>query len=348
MPWFDSEQLINETEERLKTFRQQELTYGISFLDKATDGITTADLALVGAPSGMGKTGFVTNLAFKNVLNGKRVHLIALEAYKGEIQDRIQYQKYAELFYKDPNRVPNLDMSFRNWRKGRLDFALAKYKPQVKEFVKILKNLKTYYHSKEFTVDDFVRNAMIVEHETDLIIVDHVHYFDIADENENRGMKALIKEIRNIQATINKPVVVVAHLRKKDRTNPVLCAGMDEFMGSSDLVKIATQVITLGKGEMVTPSSAETYVRVPKNRWDGSVTFYCAKMRFNFRRNEYEDEIAIGKLTKGDTRWEPIPDDQIPQWMKEQSTPTRPVQSFNGSPVKKTGTCSQNQATWKF
>lgn len=342
MPWKSSKELFESTKDRLLWFRKEKLSYGVSYLDKATGGIRPIDLVLVGAPPGFGKTAFVTTLAMTNVLQGKKVHLIALEAYEGEIQDRIHYQLLADEFYNDPQRIPHVDFSFSNWQEGLLDFVEKKYQTKIENSFDKLELLKTFYSDKNFTLNDFISQAMLIEQETDLIIVDHIHYFDIEDQNENRGMKTLIKEIRNVQACIKKPVVVVAHLRKRDRKNQELVADMEEFHGSSDLTKIATQVITIGKGELKTPTASETYFRIAKNRWNGSVTFYTAKVLFNMKRNAYDEQMAIGKLVNGGKTWEKIEEKDLPKWA--QNAHTRPQQS---SPTYETKDCSQTQSLLK-
>ena len=330
MSWKNAWERAQETEKRLEFFRKEKLSYGIKFLDDALGGIMPVDLTLIGAPSGAGKTGFVTNLALANIRAGKKVHYIALEAYEGEIEDRIQYAILANIYFSDPNRK-HARFNMRNWREGKLKHIHLQYMKEFNEQIECLKNLETFYYGKRFGIDDFIRNAFLIEDDTSLIIVDHVHYFDIDDENENRGMKSLIKEIRNVQFGIKKPIVLVSHLRKPEKRNAELCADMYEFHGSSDLVKIATQVVTIGKGDMPKPGVFESFIRIPKNRWDGGVTFYTGKVLFSLKKNAYEEQSKIGILTKGGTQWEELAEERLPDWARKPIALTRPPQSLTTS-----------------
>lgn len=316
MMWETAFDRFTESDERIKRFSDNALSFGVNFLDKALLGINQHDLVLVGAPSGMGKTGFVTNLALTNVLNNKRVHVMALEAYQGEIEDRIRFKMFAEHFYKDPMREPFANVTFRDFIHGKINHHLANYREQIAQDMQKLVNLKTLYRQKDFTVDSFKKQAFLIAPETDLIIIDHLHYFDIEDDNENKGMKEIVKTIKWISDFIEKPIILVAHLRKRDRKFPELAAGMDEFHGSSDITKIATKIITMGKGDMITPSRCETYLRIPKNRIDGSVTFYVAKLLFDFKRNQYDPAYTLGKLENMGSKFTPLTEEQIPKWMK--------------------------------
>src|SRR5690606_36783680 len=95
------------------------------------------------------------------------------------------------------------------------------------------KNLFTFYKSGDFTVSELQHRVEEIYHESDLIIIDHVHYFDWAEDNDNRALKEIIKAIRDIALQKAVPVILVAHLRKRDRNNKDLVPGMEEFQGSS-------------------------------------------------------------------------------------------------------------------
>ena len=59
------------------------------------------------------------------------------------------------------------------------------------------------------------------------------------DPNENRAVKNIVKRIRDVSLAIGVPVIVVAHLRKKDRIPRPLAPDLDDFHGASDITKIA-------------------------------------------------------------------------------------------------------------
>jgi len=314
--WCSSYERFQYSWDRLKKFREKKLTTGVEFLDKAIGGIISDDLLLVGAPSGVGKTGFVTNIAKANVLQGRRVHVIALEAYEGEIEDRIKYTLLAKLFYADEERERG-HISYRGWIEGKHDVALEKYELDAQGEAIKLYNLHTFYRTKNFTIQDFEREAFNVHQDTDLIILDHVHYFDIEDRNEHQGFKMIVKKIREVTQETGIPVVLVAHLRKRDKQNNELVAGIDEFHGSSDLTKIATKIISIGKGQLIDRHNSETFFRIPKNRMDGSVSYYCLKMVFNFELNDYiQNKSQIGILTNNGKSFEMLDKSRYPDWYR--------------------------------
>ena len=304
-----------------KGLRERLLSFGIDFLDDAMIGIMPSDLILIGAPAGVGKTHFCCNLAYQNVSLGKRVHYIALEAEQYEIERRIKFQIFADLFFKDPNR-PKLEskISYDKWYVGDFYESLAAYDILAAEkFEKDYENLFILYKQDDFGLDQLIEKVMTVSHETDLIIVDHVHYFDFEDDNENRAMKEIAKTARMLALEKQIPIVLVAHLRKKDRNNKQLVAGMEEFHGTSDLYKIATKVVTFSPGPKINSDSLEdhyhTFFRIPKNRINGSVTRYIASVPFSVKGNKYESEYRISKAD-GD-KFQDIGYEHYPTWARK-------------------------------
>lgn len=272
------------------------LCFGIPFLDDALRGIMPDDLILIGAPSGLGKTQLCVNIAKANLVNGHKVHYIALEASQFEIERRIKYPMVVEAFFADRSR-PILDqkINFPDWLLGRWRRELLPYELEVNQkFAENFKNLFLYYKQDRFGLPELIESVLSCSSETDLIIIDHVHYFDFDDDNENRALKEIAKTVRMLALEESKPIILVAHLRKRDRYNDELVAGLDEFHGSSDLCKIATKVITFTAGKQTTDGNYETFFRLPKNRVDGSVQRFIGRSLFNPRRGGYEPEYKIG------------------------------------------------------
>lgn len=266
------------------------MRFGVDFLDDALKGIFPDDLVLVGAPSGLGKTQLCCNIALANIEDGKRVHYIALEASEYEIERRLKYALVMERFYADENR-PRLGeaVAFDEWLMGKHADALAPYEDDAERFFETAyKNLNLYYKQDTFGISELIESVHYCAGETDLIMIDHVHYFDFDDDNENRAMKDIAKAVRSLALEEQRPIVLVAHLRKRDRANDDLVAGLEEFHGSSDLFKIATKVVTIGGGQMTESGCFETFFRIPKNRINGGVTRFCARELFNPKTGSYE------------------------------------------------------------
>lgn len=285
-----AETAFKEIEGRRKLSTQVPLSFGIEFLDDATSGIFPDDLILIGAPSGAGKTQLCCNIVLANILNGKKVNYLALEASDCEIERRLKWPFILEKYYSDPNRS-RLDekLTFPLWLRGKFLEPLAKYEEETAIlFEEAFKNLRLYYKGDKFGIDELIETVHYCAHDTDLILIDHVHYFDFDDDNENRAIKEIAKTVRTLALERQKPIILVAHLRKKDRNNDELVPGLEEFHGSSDLYKIATKVVTLSPGQVTAEGCYETFFRIPKNRIDGGVTRYIAREIFSPKRGGYE------------------------------------------------------------
>lgn len=266
------------------------MRFGIEFLDHALRGIYPDDLVLVGAPSGMGKTQLCCNIAYANIEDGKTVHYIALEASEYEIERRLKFPLVLERFLADPSR-PRIDkrVTYSDWLAGDHIEALKPYEMAAAKFFETaFKNLFVYYKEKDFGVDELIQAVCQAATKTDLIIIDHVHYFDFDDDNENRAIKKIAKTVRTLAIEMQKPIILVAHLRKRDRMNDEIVAGLDEFHGSSDLYKIATRVVTFAPGGPDEMGNYKTFFRIPKNRIDGGVTRFLGQELFNPKRGFYE------------------------------------------------------------
>jgi archaellum biogenesis ATPase FlaH len=313
---------FEEFEERKKT-PAKGLRFGVDFLDDALNGILPDDLILLGAPSGAGKTQLCCNIALANLEDGKRVHYIPLEAGKFEIERRLKFPLVFERYMADPNR-PQLPkrLTFSTWLSGAFVKELEPYEIAAAEFFeKGYRDLFTCYKQKRFGLSELLQSVALCADETDLILIDHVHYFDFDDDNENRAIKEIAKTVRSLALEEQKPIVLVAHLRKRDRSNEDLVAGLDEFHGSSDLYKIATKVVTISPGRMTQDGLFETFFRTPKNRFEGGATRFIAREFFSpkkgaYEQNKYQLGWADQKRSKG---FEPLDRSVYPEWSRLRS-----------------------------
>ena len=312
------------TEERRDRKKQQLrcLTFGVPFLDECLGGIYSNDLILYGAKTGIGKTQLATITAMANASSGKRVHFFALEAEANEIERRIKYQILAEAFFKCLKKdFPNVHLNYMDWYYGKLEQTLGKVEDEIDTIMKDLyPNLWTFYRTTgDYTIQDFEKHVLAIQDQTDLLILDHLHYFDFDDENENRAMKSTVKKIRDLALLIGKPVILIAHMRKSDRRLKQIIPGVDEFHGSSDITKIATKIITLAPctQEQNQGHKSPTYMRIAKCRVDGSRTKYIGLMGFSANSNKYEGNYYLGTLVSTEEEFEGIKDlNCMPFWAK--------------------------------
>lgn len=317
--------------ERIVTDRAQRLAdaaraipFQVSYLDAGLGGIDPRDVILVGAESGYGKTQLVTIIAMLAAAAGKRVHYFALEPEPLEIERRIKYQYIAPLILG--GRVAGCDrLTYRNWHRGQCDDITGPYEAGAdRALAERYQTLRTFYRSEkatDFTAADFNRMARALGTDSDLNILDHVHYFD-EDDDPNRGQRRASKQFRDLAIQTGVPLIEVAHMRKKPaqyRKNPRLMPERDDFEGSSHLFKPVKKAIILApardqKGSA--PWKWPTYIAIVKSTIESTVTRYVAVVEFNARTNTYEPGFVLGEMTKNGEKFEPVAFDRLPQWAR--------------------------------
>lgn len=309
------QRLVGERADRLHAGKTV-LSFGVKFLDDAMGGITRRDLILVGAKTGAGKTQLALNVAIANCRAGRRVHYFALEAEDRELERRMKFQILASAYYRSavsPQRLRYID-----WYNGRADGVLEIFEERAdREVAELLKNLNTYYRVESFTGDDFAKHLAAIRDDTDLVILDHFHYVDSDDDNENRGHKALVKLIRDSALRADRPVLVVGHVRKSDPRIAPLIPTEEAFHGSSDIVKIATKAIMIAPDygtESGDPSLWATYMQIAKCRQDSSLTRYAARLLYDTRTDSYRPEYSLGRLINGGREFEALASFAAPSW----------------------------------
>lgn len=317
MSFINSQKIMMTEHEERKDAYKKLLSFGVDFLDDALLGITPNDLILVGAGSGLGKSQLCCNIALANVKKGKKVHYIALESEYGEIERRIKYQLFAKHFFNDSDR-PRVSINYQEWRFGLFLESCEKYEGlAASEGIHLVDGLNTFYKQEKYGLNEFIENILYCANETDLVIVDHVHYFDFDDDNENRAIREIAKMARNLVQENNKPIILVSHLRKRDRNNQDLVPGMEEFHGSSDLFKIATKTITLAPGAFTNTGKFETIFRAAKNRYEGGVMRYIGSCNYLSSEGRYEEGYRIGDANqKREDGFAEMDVSLLPAWAK--------------------------------
>lgn len=290
--------------------------FGIKFLDDALRGIFSSDVILIGARTGAGKTEFVSAIAQAVAKQGKLVNLIALESELLEIEKRIRFKEFAKVFFEyHAYRTTAKKLSYMNWLMGDFRDLKLELPPQG-----YLKNLMTSYkRDAEFNIHNLHMHLLAAGNKMDLIILDHVHYIDLDEEKQNAELRKIIQMIRAIALDKEIPIIVVGHLRKSNSKYQQLVPDIEEFHGSSDLGKIATRAITIApcfdsEVRQGTAYLFPTFIRIPKNRMDGSVTRYCALLDFDIRTNQYDSSFQLGKLNASGTEWNRLELGEEPDW----------------------------------
>jgi nucleoside-triphosphatase THEP1 len=258
---------------------------GIKVLDDVFGGLNRNDILLIGAKTGIGKSELVSEIAMTASGEGKSVHVFSLESEEKELEMRIAFKKIAlaskeKIFFKKwyNNEYPHLEHLY--------DLALNEINNS---------NLYVYYRNNSFGILDFMRNVMLVRDKSNLIIVDHIHYFDFDGKNENKELSDAIKQIRDIALLTGIPIIIVAHLRKEMGQGKFqkLMPEIDDFFGSSDLSKVCTKAIMIGTRGSIDNNISKTFFHFPKFRQFGSVRNYLFACDYNLSTNEYSDNYEV-------------------------------------------------------
>ena len=311
------ERIDGERQRRLD-LATRALKYHHSFLDECLRGIRPHDLVLIGAETGAGKTDIATAIAKANARDGRRVHYFALEAEPDEIERRIKHALLFGLAVKAQD-ARAFDLTFVDWMHGRCEDIVAPYEADADRLMRErYGTLKTFYRGESFGHADVQRLFKAVRDDTDLIVLDHLHYVDLADdESEHRGFGRTVKMIRTVALELGKPVILIAHLRKRDLRAKQIVPHIDDFHGSSELAKNVTHAIMLAPARDVEAKwyQAPTFVYVPKDRHAGA-TGLVALCTYDRRSRIYTPTYELGRAVDSGTKFEPLKLAEYPRWAR--------------------------------
>ena len=305
--------LISHDEMSIReSLTRNRLSFGIQYLDDAMKGIISTDLIIIAAGTGLGKTELASNIAYKNADDGKRVYGIFLEAFRGEIELRQKYRKLALEAKKE-----GLNPDYSEWIMGDQPW-LDQFSHRVD--YSPFQNVYTKYRDQNYTIDNLQKDLLAINEDADLIVIDHLHYFDIEDENENRGMTKIVKTISDIIQVIQRPVVLVSHLRKRNDYFSSPLPEISDLHGSSNISKIATKVVVMGKGGS-NPTHTYTYMKAAKFRLNSSAANFVAVCKYNHELNDYEKNYKLGSLnfnkSRGQWDFDEAKLESLPRWYRK-------------------------------
>jgi hypothetical protein len=288
------------------------MDFNVPFLDDYCCGIHPTDLIICSAASGAGKTTLGTLLAEEAAVTGKRVYLFALEAHRNEMELRMLYREMQSLAgaVHASKQIP----SFTQWMYGRGQLNPEWEKQARDRLAKFTETLFTYYRRDSFSSADITRTFNEAADEGDLIILDHLHYVDTDGKNENHELKQIVKAIRDVALAREVPVIVMAHLRKRDRTGRQLIPTTDDIHGSSDVTKVATKVVMLAPltGHLPTkPDVARTGMAVIKDRYRGN-TGHVAILNYDLGKLCYQRPYVVARLGYNHSTITQL--EQLPSW----------------------------------
>ena len=148
------------------------------------------------------------------------------------------------------------------------------------------------------SVDDICEALETADEKIDLVVIDHLHYFELVTQNEYAELTEILKKIRELIGRLRVPVILVSHLRQKHKDR--LVPGNEDFHGTSNIPKQADTCIILSKyleseksvGDYVRSEIYPTLVHFTKSR-RGKPTLLGGIVNFNGITREYEERYQI-------------------------------------------------------
>lgn len=342
-----SEAWDNENKSRLKIDYKKLCSFGIKPLDDALIGILPTDLIAIGADSGVGKSELCLNMALYNAERGKKIALYFIEGGAEEAIARIKWKAIRDKYYSEGHNT--VDMDYRKWRMNMLQgTVLDKIEKDcmIDLLCKIEDRLQIYSFEEGFTVQHLINSlgyfrkqkveyGMHVNdgHDVDLIIIDHLQYFTLTNEkSEYQEVTDILMKVKDITINHKIPVVLVSHLRKKDKERGL--PGQEDFMGTSNISKISSICITITPDYAFDNYAEEiypTFFRFAKSRTKISPSL-AVRCNFKLLKGEYENSYEVYSLINDKPKENPLDILKLPKWAKSAWKPAnqKHKEKYNG------------------
>lgn len=311
----ESKYLDGLLERRDETVKQR-VPFGISFLDDCFGGLYPRDLVLLGADTGVGKTGVAVAVARAGVRAGRAVCLFALEAEPGEVTARLVYDELGK-------RVKHTRLDFAGWWRGQWAEEDRKHWKAIQAKLKPeLDRLQTFYKPRgDFTAKDLAKQLEAIANTTEMVVLDHIHEVDADARGDREAERRTVGLLRDLAFHQDIPVVAVAQMNKPDKfERNLLMRDKSDLHGHSDIVKKATGIVIIARdwnGHRPAPHLAPTFMKVDKDR-RGRASPLVARIYYDMSVGKYQDDYTLGRIVWRDRKqqWEPLPPEQVPSWAR--------------------------------
>lgn len=288
-------------------------TWGIDYLDKHFGGgIAPRSFNLIACESGRGKTTLVSNMAVENSMRGKKVAFIRLEGDMYDFADTEKWKIIYEDIYKmyrdeEIKELPD----YQSYRLNNIPGIESLEEEANKDVMARVRNVFLFdkINNKSLSRDTIKDVLSNIKDKFDLIIIDHLHYFEIVDERQQyREQMEAVKIINDFVDDIGTPVILVSHVRKRDSRAAKQLLKMEDIQGSSDIFKIAHTVLMMSPYYEEYDDDEKIYPTLfysPKSRYGASTTSIGIKT-FDGKSKQYIKgyEEARHVLYKGEWRLE--------------------------------------------
>ena len=236
-----------------------------SGLTDMTFGMRAGELYTWTSGSGMGKSEFVAEVAFSELMDGQRVGYIALEESCGKTGQRMMAK-----YLNKPIHLPGHEAS-------------QEEKQEAFKATTGNGRLYLYDHWGSQDIDRLLSKMrfMIKAYDVDVAILDHLSIIvsGIDDGDERKTIDVLMTALRSLVEETGVRMHLVSHLRrpKGDRGHEggeqVTLA---QLRGSHSIVQLSDFVFGLERNQQSKDKSDVTRIRVLKNRYSGTTGMAAA------------------------------------------------------------------------
>ena len=290
-----------------------DIEFPISFLSDALAGMTKSELMVIGADSGVGKSEIVNKIAFHNAKKGKNVYMFSLEGDKYDLINRLRYEYYVKYLKKTKNY--GMWCSYRDFLINRNlnQEALETVDDMLKNN---LETLKVFKREDELSLELFESHLAMINNTADLVIIDHLHYFEF-HKKEYEAINEIMKKLKKLQEKYRLPIILVSHLRKKDKTRSF--PDQEDFHGSSNIVKQADTCIVMAHidnneddaEKQIVNSTYKTGIRIVKSR-TGFSSKLIGVLEYSLEERTYSEKYDL--MVCGNNYMADVTNDNIPKW----------------------------------
>lgn len=244
-----------------------ELPYPV--LNEMTLGARAGEIVTVCAGSGIGKSEFVRQIAYKFAQRGEKVGYIALEeSVRRTVLGLMGLHMDRRLHMEDVTKLDRQDLH--------------------KAFTETVSKFVLYDHFGSLAVDNLVARVRYMARALDVrwIVLDHVSIVisGTEDGDERRMLDNVMTALRSLAEEAGVGIFVVSHLKRpKDGSyNEGRKVSLTDLRGSAALEQLSDTVIGLERNQQDEANADLTTVRLLKCRWTGKTG------RADFLRYDHE------------------------------------------------------------
>ena len=287
---------LKASEQTLKRQPANVIKYGYEFLDEKLIGIDTADLVILGAPTGKGKSTFMRSVARSASMQGYKVMYFILEDNPVRTEENEIYlavNKMRELQGK--KLYPYEQYVLGEINKKTLYQEMLDLSKSVN--MNVAKNLH-WVSGKASTTGTEILEKMEQEKDNyDLFIIDHLHYIALeGKESKQLSVEYFMKALSKIVSENSLRVLMASHYRKLGKDKP----SDEAFKDAQAIAQNATTTIHLypiekdieiepmetddGDGMIDEEYNTEIYISKTRNLFSGGKI----KAKFNRQTGNYD------------------------------------------------------------